>query len=112
MLCEKLQPRKPENTHLTSRILNVIEKFTKQDEGSIGKEKDYERYIPEDRRHVGNKVRILGSTDGKVREGASDFRFFTTVYEAYNNHWTLRTTPDDWWHTIIRTVVPLLLMNI
>ena len=63
-----------------------------------------ERQVPKDRRHVGRKVPILGSKNSKVREAAGDFGFFTAVYEAYNNHWALRTTPEDWWFTIIRTV--------
>ena len=92
------------NKHISSGFFNVIEKFSKQNEGTIGIPKDYKRNVPEDRRHVGNKRPILGSKNEKVTEAAGDFGFFTAVYEAYNNHWTLRTTPEDWWFTIIRTV--------
>ena len=28
----------------------------------------------------------------------------STVYEAYNRHYNLRTGPEDWWYTIIQTV--------
>ena len=65
---------------------------------------DGQRNVPKNRKHVGSKVPILGSKNSKVREAAGDFGFFTAVYEAYNNHWALRTTPEDWWFTIIRTV--------
>ena len=99
-----MDPREQSNKHQTSGLFSVLEKFAKQNEGTYNGSIEYPRHVPENRRHVGNKVPILGSKDGKVREGAGDFGFFTAVYECYNNHWTLRTTPDDWWFTIIRTV--------
>ena len=30
--------------------------------------------------------------------------FFSTIKECYNNHWALKTAPDDWWCTIVRTI--------
>ncbi len=30
--------------------------------------------------------------------------FFDTVLAAYNNHWTLRTCPEDWWYSIVQKV--------
>ncbi len=33
-----------------------------------------------------------------------DVGFFETVLAAYNNHWTLRTCPEDWWFCIVRKV--------
>ena len=33
-----------------------------------------------------------------------DAGFLSTVYEAYGNHYNLRTGPEDWWYTIIQTV--------
>ena len=29
---------------------------------------------------------------------------FSAVLTAYNNHWKLRTSPDDWWFSVIRRV--------
>merc|ERR550532_320799 len=29
---------------------------------------------------------------------------FSTVIECYNNHWILRTGPEDWWYTFIEKV--------
>ena len=37
-------------------------------------------------------------------KGEGDYGFFTAIYECYNNHWALKTTPDDWWFTLIRTI--------
>jgi len=33
-----------------------------------------------------------------------DWGFFSTILTCYNNHWTLRTSPDDWWNVIVKTV--------
>lgn len=33
-----------------------------------------------------------------------DCGLFSTILTAYNNHWTLRTSPDDWWFCVIRRV--------
>ena len=31
-----------------------------------------------------------------------DWGFFSTILACYNNHWVLRTSPDDWWYVIVR----------
>ena len=33
-----------------------------------------------------------------------DCGLFAAVLTAYNNHWTLRTSPDDWWFCVIKRV--------
>ena len=33
-----------------------------------------------------------------------DWGFFTAILACYNNHWTLRTTPDDWWNVVVQNV--------
>jgi len=33
-----------------------------------------------------------------------DWGFFSTILACYNNHWVLRTSPDDWWNVIVRNV--------
>ena len=59
--------------------------------------------LAEDRRHVQGMNPFDGTTD-LARKGAGDYGLFNAIYECYNNHWGLKTVPDDWWHTIIRTV--------
>lgn len=59
--------------------------------------------LAEDRRHVKNMLPFEGTTEVAIK-GRGDFGFFTAIYECYNHHWGLRTVPDDWWYTIIRTV--------
>jgi hypothetical protein len=33
-----------------------------------------------------------------------DFGFFSAILACYNNHWVLKTSPDDWWNVIVRIV--------
>jgi len=33
-----------------------------------------------------------------------DFGFFGAILACYNNHWVLKTSPDDWWNVIVRNV--------
>lgn len=47
---------------------------------------------------------VLNGSSDNVYEGPGDNGFLSVIYEAYNNHWAVKTVPDDWWHTIIRTV--------
>ena len=33
-----------------------------------------------------------------------DFGFFSAILACYNNHWILKTSPDDWWNVITGTI--------
>ena len=50
----------------------------------------------------GNRVATLGS-DGMVYCHKDD-GIFSAVLAAYNNHWKLRTSPDDWWLCVVKNV--------
>ena len=43
---------------------------------------------------------VIGS-DGEVFFD-HDFGFFGAILACYNNHWVLKTSPDDWWNVIVR----------
>ena len=45
----------------------------------------------------------IGS-DEEVSVAYYDAGLLSTVLDAYNNHFVLRTSPDDWWATIITTI--------
>ena len=51
---------------------------------------------------VGDKVATLGS-DGMVYCD-EDNGILSAVLAAYNNHWKLRTSPDDWWFCVVKKV--------
>ena len=46
---------------------------------------------------------FLGSSELVTYPG-HDAGLFSTIAEAYNKHYNLRTGPEDWWYTIIQTV--------
>ena len=50
----------------------------------------------------GQIVAALGSTETIYSLG--DCGLFAAVLTAYNNHWKLRTSPDDWWFCVIKRV--------
>ena len=33
-----------------------------------------------------------------------EWGFFSAVLASYNNHWILKTSPDDWWGIIVRNI--------
>merc|ERR1711874_515966 len=49
-----------------------------------------------------NKTFVLGS-QGMV-SGDHDKGLFSTVLAAYNNHWVLKTRPEDWWTAISQII--------
>merc|ERR1740122_192728 len=62
-----------------------------------------ERPNSTERSHIGSKTPVLGSMDF-ITDAGHDAGLLSTIYEAYGNHYNLRTGPEDWWYTIIQTV--------
>jgi len=56
------------------------------------------------RRHVAGKTPVIGSENREFYYQDYDKGFFNTILSAYAHHWGLRTSPDDWWYTIVRRV--------
>jgi len=56
------------------------------------------------RRHVAGKTPVIGSENRLFYYQDYDKGFFNTILSAYAHHWDLRTSPDDWWYTIVRRV--------
>ena len=52
---------------------------------------------------IDSKTSAIGSDDVVTYPG-HDAGFLSTIVEAYNHHYNLRTGPEDWWYTIIQTV--------
>ncbi|XP_028397989.1 uncharacterized protein LOC114521684 [Dendronephthya gigantea] len=75
---------------------NAFEKFAKILESRDG----YRGETP--RKNVGDRVATLGS-DGEIYCD-DDNGIFSAVLVAYNNHWKLRTSPDDWWFCVVKKV--------
>ena len=47
---------------------------------------------------------IVAGSDIKDLYFDHDFGFFSAILACYNNHWVLKTSPDDWWNVIARNV--------
>ena len=45
---------------------------------------------------------VVGTKEDVVFD--HDFGFFSAILACYNNHWVLKTSPDDWWNVIVRNV--------
>ena len=86
---------------LSQFIKNAEEKATNQSKRSA--KRHNAETLADDRRHVKDMLPFDGPADMAMK-AAGDYGLFTAVYECYNNHWGLKTIPDDWWYTIIRTV--------
>jgi len=56
------------------------------------------------RKPVGTKTPVVGTNINVYRDHRYDKGFFSTIFDAYANHWVLKTTPEDWWFTLIRKV--------
>jgi len=97
ILDQELKP-KPIEASSEVQVRNLLWQYAKKLESHPGGH----AYPTEDRRHVEDKTPVLGSED-LVRQNG-DYGFFSAVMEAYNNHWTLVTTPEDWFYTIIQKV--------
>jgi len=79
------------------KVADIIEKMSKTNE----------KLAPDDRKHIGSKTPVAVGSKGKIytdKYGIQDKGLFSTIFNAYSNHWSLKTTPDDWWFTIIRKV--------
>jgi hypothetical protein len=51
---------------------------------------------------VEDRTPMIGSKDEVYSQ--ADVGFFESVLLAYTNHWNLRTSPDDWWFCVIKTI--------
>ncbi|KAJ7374208.1 hypothetical protein OS493_007281 [Desmophyllum pertusum] len=91
LLADNLLPSKFEDSKFVPRQANELLK-------------EYAKYSLE--RKAGEKpkemIAALGSTE--TIYSPTDCGLFAAVLTAYNNHWKLRTSPDDWWFCVIKRV--------
>ena len=89
-------------------IKNVPLKKTGQPElmrmwTKVEKKKNLRRGMEtKERENSDKKTFALGSRDEVCYE--SDVGFLAALLCAYNNHWLLKTSPEDWWITIVQKV--------
>jgi len=91
ILDDNLKAKKIKESKVES-VRNILWKYAKC------REPEYN----EDRQHIKDKTPVLGCEEPVNQNG--DYGFFSAVMGAYNNHWALKTTPEDWFYTIIQKV--------
>ena len=69
--------------------------------GRFGKQATEEQLVV--RENVGNRTATLGSEEWIYTNNA-DCGLFAAVLTAYNKHYNLRTSPEDWWYVVARRV--------
>ena len=87
-----LTPRKPRNDINNENLKDVLTLKAKK---NVERGSNTENF-------VGDKTPVLGSND-KVTNPWHDAGLLSTIVEAYDMHYNLRTSPDDWWYHIIQT---------
>jgi len=113
LLAEDLVPKQQQHESKSNAesIRNVLLQYGREAEDSAeqmkirarmryGREADGIAERMKIRAHVGQKTPVLGSSNDLVHTNWN-FGFFSAVLESYRNHWTLRTSPEDWWYSII-----------
>ena len=96
---------------------DLFQAIKSQDKQRIQEVKDskteYQRYskyldegseAPQSRsKNLSNFEAVAGSKSVDLKYD-HDWGFFSTILACYNNHWVLRTSPDDWWNVIVRNI--------
>merc|ERR1711971_1260608 len=118
-LCLEKTPRNGRHNWYPNKyqMRDLMTEAAKANENRLLQEEDYYNYFNFDenkqnpterpnsteRSHIGGKTPVLGSMDF-ITDAGHDAGLLSTIYEAYGNHYNLRTGPEDWWYTIIQTV--------
>ncbi|KAL9953541.1 hypothetical protein ACROYT_G040972 [Oculina patagonica] len=93
VLAKKLVPSKFEDSRLVqSQAKELLNEYAQERENI--KQSRFDR--------PNEMIAALGSTENVYSFG--DYGLFSAVLTAYNHHWKLRTSPDDWWFCVIRRV--------
>ena len=83
-LASHLQPRSIEETWTNTTQSNLLQRWTREVEVAR------------------DKVFRLGSQ--QTVSAGEDKGFLSVIMAAYNNHWVLRTRPQDWWTSIAQII--------
>ena len=61
-------------------------------------------YAANVRKNIESRTATLGSEEKIYTMSFYDCGLFNSVLTAYNHHWNLRTSPEDWWFCVTRRV--------
>ena len=86
----------PSNESFISKSFRTLRRNLKtESEASDTSKDDGEKQVKKKKEEF-----VIGS-EGEVFFD-HDFGFFGAILACYNNHWVLKTSPDDWWNVIVR----------
>ena len=72
-----------------------------ESEDSEASESESDTSKADSEKQVKKEEEVVIGSDGEVFFD-HDFGFFGAILACYNNHWVLKTSPDDWWNVIVR----------
>ena len=79
-------------------------RYSENDSGdtdSGASESESETSKDDSEKQVKKEEEVVIGSEGEVFFD-HDFGFFGAILACYNNHWVLKTSPDDWWNVIVR----------
>ncbi|XP_068744398.1 uncharacterized protein [Montipora capricornis] len=105
-LDSNLVPSKVEESKLVpSQAMQLIEKYAPRTKSFIDKLRRANRAKVARGRRLDTSIQIVPALGSKETiYSIGDCGLFAAVLTAYNNHWILRTSPDDWWFCVIKRV--------
>jgi len=84
-----------------------VEKNTPQEEPPFGRQESKNgNKKPKEITEVKEYEAVIGPDEDVFYD--HDWGFFSAVLACYNNHWVLKTCPDDWWNIIVRNVAQVI----
>ena len=99
VLATQLEPKDmDEVTEYKKTQAELFDQWVSDKEARESRDRNINSWNGEEEDETTKKTFVLGSNE-TVNYG-SDHGFLNTIMTAYNNHWVLKTCPEDWWSSI------------
>ena len=99
VLATQLEPKDmDEVTEYKKTQAELFDQWVSDKEARESRDRNINSWNGEEEDETTKKTFVLGSN--KTVNYGSDHGFLNTIMTAYNNHWVLKTCPEDWWSSI------------
>lgn len=99
VLATQLEPKDmDEVTEYKKTQAELFDQWVSDKEARESRDRNINSWNREEEDETTKKTFVLGSN--KTVNYGSDHGFLNTIMTAYNNHWVLKTCPEDWWSSI------------
>ena len=99
VLATQLEPKDmDEVTEYKKTQAELFDQWVSDKEARESRDRNINSWNGEEEDETTKTTFVLGSNE-TVNYG-SDHGFLNTIMTAYNNHWVLKTCPEDWWSSI------------